>query len=309
MMDDSKKPDLQPSVAILIINWNGYALTKDCLESLKAIDYGNFKTVLVDNGSVDGSGEKLKNEFPEIELVASHENLGFTGGNNLGIKWALDRSFDYVLLLNNDTVVEPDFLQPLVLFLDQNKDYGATQPKIMFEGERDKIWNAGGGYLKILGMTKSIGIGQTDHGQFDQENDTPWITGCCMLVRSEVIREVGKLDERYFAYYEDVEWSLRIRKNGYRLRYLPQSKIFHVAGGSSKKAKTKEGIVPPVIHFYRTRNHLFLIRKHSDPISFVISLFYQTIRNIAFILYLGMRGRFKKVNAIVKGQVSGLFDK
>lgn len=308
-MNDTIKPDLKPAVAILIINWNGYALTKDCLESLKAIDYGNFKTVLVDNGSVDGSGEKLKNEFPEIELLASPENLGFTGGNNLGIKWALDHLFDYVLLLNNDTVVEPDFLDPLVSFLEQNPAYGAVQPKIMLEEERDKIWNAGGGYFKWLEMTWSVGIGKTDEGQFDQEKDTPWITGCAMLIRSAIIRKAGLLDNRFFAYYEDVEWSFRIKKSGFKLRYLPQSKIFHVAGGSSKKIKTKEGIVPPIIHYYRTRNHLFLIRKHANPLSFVLSLLYQTAKNASFILYLGLNGRFQKVKAILKGHVEGLFSK
>jgi GT2 family glycosyltransferase len=299
----------QPKVAIIIVNWNGYDLTKACLESLKILLYSNFKVVLVDNGSQDHSGENLKDEFPEIELISSTENLGFTGGNNLGIQWALHKDFDYVMLLNNDTIVEPDFLQPLVSFLEQNPDYGAVQPKIMFEKERNRIWNAGGGYFKWLGMSWSVGIGQEDHGQFDQEMDTPWITGCAILLRSDVIKQVGMLDDRFFAYYEDVEWSLRIIKSGYRLRYLPQSKIYHVAGGSSKKTKTKEGTVPPIIHFYRTRNHLFLIRKHTNPLSFVLSLLYQTVKNAAFILILAIRGRSKKVKAIIKGQFEGLFSK
>jgi GT2 family glycosyltransferase len=221
----------------------------------------------------------------------------------------LDHFFDQVLLLNNDTLVEPDFLNPLVSFLEQNPDYGAVQPKIMLEAERDKLWNAGGGYFKWLEMTWSIGIGKIDEGQFDQEKDTAWITGCALLVSSAAIRQAGMLDKRFFAYYEDVEWSFRIKKSGFRLRYLPQSKIYHVAGGSSKKIKTKEGIVPPILHYYRTRNHLFLIRNHSNPLSFVLSLFYQTLKNGAFILYLGLNGRFQKVNAILKGHYEGLFSK
>jgi GT2 family glycosyltransferase len=242
-------------------------------------------------------------------MLTSPENVGFTGGNNLGILWALDHSFDQVLLLNNDTLVEPDFLDPLVSFLVQNPDYGAVQPKIMFEAERDKLWNAGGGYFNLLEMTWSIGIGQLDARQFNQEKDTPWITGCAILVRSAVIRQAGMLDKRFFAYYEDVEWSFRIKKSGFKLRYLPQSKIYHVAGGSSKKVKTKEGVVPPILHYYRTRNHLFLIRSHSNPLSFVLSLSYQTLKNAAFILYLGLNGRFQKVNAILKGHYEGLFSK
>ena len=305
----SMDPNSPPKVAIILVNWNGYDLTQACLESLKELQYSNFQTVLVDNGSIDGSGEKLKTEFPAITLLTSPENIGFTGGNNLGIQWALDHSYDQVLLLNNDTLVEPDFLNPLVSFLEQNPDYGAVQPKIMFEAERDKLWNAGGGYFKGLEMTWSIGIGKIDEGQFDQEKDTPWITGCAILVRSAAIRQAGMLDNRFFAYYEDVEWSFRIKKSGFRLRYLPQSKIYHVAGGSSKKIKTKEGVIPPILHYYRTRNHLFLIRSHSNPVSFVLSLFYQTLKNGAFILYLGLNGRFQKVNAILKGHYEGLFSK
>jgi GT2 family glycosyltransferase len=305
----SKEPTTRSKVAIIIVNWNGYDLTKACLESLNELQYSNFQVVVVDNGSVDGSGEKLKTEFPDITLLTSPDNIGFTGGNNLGMQWALDHFFDQVLLLNNDTLVEPAFLDPLVTFLEQNPDYGAVQPKIMLEAERDKLWNAGGGYFKWLEMTWSIGTGQLDEGQFDQEKDTPWITGCAILVRSDVIRMAGMLDNRFFAYYEDVEWSFRIKKSGFLLRYLPQSKIYHVAGGSSKKIKTKEGIVPPIIHFYRTRNHLFLIRSHSNPLSFGLSLIYQTLRNAAFMLYLGFNSRFQKVNAILKGQYVGLFSK
>lgn len=296
-------------VAVIIINWNGYLLTKACLESLRKVNHPDFLIVLVDNHSKDDSGSMLKNEFPEIELVQSSTNLGFTGGNNLGMQWALDNSFEYVLLLNNDTVVEPDFLQPLVVYLDQNPGYGAAQPKIMFETERNRIWNAGGGYFKWLELTWSVGIGKIDEGQFDEEKDIHWITGCAILLRSVSIRKVGMFDDRFFAYYEDVDLSFRFKKLGYRLRYLPQSKIYHVAGGSSKKEKTKEGIIPPIIHYYRTRNHLFLIRKHANLLSFVLSLLYQSFRNTAFVLYLALKGRFKKARNILKGQYDGLFVK
>ncbi|WP_373524096.1 glycosyltransferase family 2 protein [Aquiflexum sp.] len=303
-------PKSHPSVAIIIVNWNGYALTQACLISLSKVSYKNFKVILVDNGSVDGSVPKLKSDFPDTAFIESKTNLGFTGGNNLGMKWALGKSFDNILLLNNDTLVEPDFLEPLIDYLNRNPSYAAVQPKIMFEKERNKIWNAGGGYFRWLEMSWSIGIGKEDLGQYQTEKDTKWITGCAILIRTKVIKEIGLLDERFFAYYEDVDWSLRMRKYGYSLRYLPQSKIYHVAGASSiKTIKTKEGTIPPIIHYYRTRNHLFLIRNHANPISFVLSLLYQTIKNAAFVLYLTMRGRFNKVKAILKGHYDGLFVK
>ncbi len=296
-----------PSVAIIIINWNGYELSKACLQSLGMVAYPNFKIILVDNGSEDGSGKALKTHFPEIELVESKTNLGFTGGNNLGIDEAFKRPIDYILLLNNDTLVDPDFLDPLVGFLENNPVYAAAQPKIRYAGEKDKIWNAGGGYFRCLEMTWSIGIGKMDTGQFEAEKDTPWITGCAFLVRADVIRELGSLDDRFFAYYEDVDWSFRMRKRGYKLRFLPQSKIYHEAGASSKKTPTPgEGVIPPIIHYYRTRNHLLLIRNHANAISFTLSLAYQTIKNLSFIIYLSLRGRYKKVKAIMNGQIDGL---
>lgn len=303
-------PKSHPSVAIIIVNWNGYALTHACLNSLSQVSYPNFKVILVDNGSVDDSVQKLKPQFPNTEFIESKTNLGFTGGNNLGMEWVLDRPFDHLLLLNNDTLVEPDFLEPLANFLKKNKGYAAVQPKIMYEKERNIVWNAGGGYFRCLEMSWSIGIGKEDTGQYQTEKDTNWITGCAILIRTKVIKEIGMLDERFFAYYEDVDWSLRMKKYGYRLRYLPQSKIYHVAGASSiKPIKSKEGTIPPIIHYYRTRNHLFLIRNHANPISFVLSLLYQTIKNAAFVLYLTMRGRFNKVKAIMKGHYDGLFVK
>lgn len=300
----------QPSVAIIIINWNNYDDSQKCLHSLKKCDYQNFKTIIVDNDSQDGSGSKLKSEFGEFaHFIFSDKNLGFTGGNNLGIDWILLHSFDYVLLLNNDTIVEPDFLSHLVLFLKKNSKYGAAQPKILLEGDRQKIWNAGGGYFKWLEMTWSIGSNQIDQGQFDEENDTFWITGCAMLVKTDVIKKVGKLDDRFFAYYEDVEWSFRIRKKGFKLRYIPKSIIYHVASGSSKKTKTKEGVIPPIIHYYRTRNHFLLIRNHSNLVSFILSLLYQIMKNAFFIIYLGSIGRFHKVRAILNGHYDGLVRK
>ena len=300
----------KPSVAIIVINWNGYELTKSCINSLQKITYANFSIVLVDNGSVDNSGERLKEEIPGLVYIQNEQNLGFTGGNNVGITYALDQRFDYVLLLNNDTVVEPDFLNPMISFLEDNPYYGAAQPKILYEGKRDTLWNAGGGYFKWLEMTWSIGIGQKDEGQFNQEKNTPWITGCCLLAKTSCIKQIGLLDDDYFAYYEDVDWSFRMREGGFRLRYIPSSVIYHVAGASSiSKQKTKEGIVNPVVHFYSIRNHLLLIRKHGNTLSFTLSLVYQSIKNLLFILFFIIRGRTEKAKAVCRGFKEGLFSK
>jgi GT2 family glycosyltransferase len=297
------------TVAIIVVNWNGFAFTKACLSSLRKINYPNFQVLLIDNASIRPEGEDLKREFPEIHLIQANSNLGFTGGNNLGIRHAMSQGFDYVLLLNNDTVVEPDFLDGLVHFLDINPSYAAVQPKIRFALDKNKIWNAGGGYFKPLEMSWSVGIGKKDEGQFDVARNIPWITGCAILVKSDAIREAGMLDEDFFAYYEDVEWSFRFRKKDLKLFYLPQSIIYHVAGASSKLKKTKEGKVSPIVHYLRTRNHLYLIRKHGTPFSFALSLIYQSLRNAAFVVFLLLRGRTKKAKAILAGHKMGLFGK
>ncbi len=297
-----------PSVAIILVNWNGYGLTKACLNSLSRLAYDNFSIILIDNGSEDASGQRLKSEFPEVIYLQNDQNLGFTGGNNVGITYALEHGFDYVLLLNNDTVVDPGFLTPMVSFLERNPQYGAAQPKILYEGRKDTLWNAGGGYFKWLQMTWSIGIGQKDEGQFDLEKDTHWITGCCFLVKQSCIREIGLLNEDYFAYYEDVDWSFRMREKGFRLRYIPSSVIYHVAGASSiARQKSKEGNVQPIVHFYRIRNHLFLIRRHGNVLSFTLSLIYQSVKNLLFTLFFITRGRMGKARAVCKGYKEGLF--
>jgi GT2 family glycosyltransferase len=299
----------EPSVAIILVNWNGYDLTKSCVKSLNHLTYTNFSVILVDNGSEDKSVERLKNEFPDLTYLQNKENLGFTGGNNIGILYALEKNFGYVLLLNNDTVAEPEFLEPMVAFLEKNPTYGAAQPKILFEGKRNTIWNAGGGYFKWLEMTWSVGIGEKDNGQFDREKDTPWITGCCFLVKTSCIRQTGLLDNGYFAYYEDVDWSFRMKKNGFRLRYIPTSVVYHVVGASSiSKQNTKEGVVSPIVHFYRIRNHLYLIRSHSQWMSFLLSLVYQSFKNLAFIFLFMVRGRTEKAKAVYKGYLDGLFN-
>lgn len=297
-----------PKVAIVILNWNGYELTRNCLLSLRNISFESYKIILVDNGSSDNSLIKLKEEFREVIYLSNKENLGFTGGNNVGVRYALEKEFDHILLLNNDTIVERGFLNPLVNFLESNSDYAAVQPKICYEGKRNIIWNAGGGFFKPLNMTWSIGAGKEDLGQFDKEFDTEWITGCAFMVKASYLNMVGLFDESYFAYYEDVDWSFRLKKAGGKLRYLPKSKIFHVVSASSKKKKGKEGVISPLVHYLRIRNHLFLTRSHSGNIAFAFSLIYQTVKMITFIGIMLVRGRFTKAKAILRGFMEGILN-
>jgi hypothetical protein len=297
------------SLAIILVNWKNYKDTEKCLSSLYKCVYHNFKIIVVDNESDPANSQDLKVQFPNIELLKSYENLGFTGGNNLGIKHAINQGADYVMLLNNDTIVENNFISPLLNHLEQNPKVGAVQPKIFLLNDPKTIWNAGGQLNSSIMTTSSIGHNETDHGQYESPQTLDWITGCCILLRSEVINNVGMLNEQFFAYYEDVDWSLRIRDYGWQLMIEPESIIYHKAGASGKsEIKSRQGTLSPIIHFFNIRNHLYLIRIHKSGISTLIPVFLVVGKSLLYMSYFAIRGRFSKLKAVAKGLVNGLFD-
>lgn len=296
-----------PSLAIVIVNWNSFDVTHNCLASLRAIDYPDYRVIVVDNGSNDGSGDKLKSKFPEIVLLKNEKNLGFTGGNNTGIEFALNEGFELVMLLNNDTIVTPDFASSLVAVLQQDLNIGAIQPKIMFNQEREVIWNAGSSFSKVWHLTKTIGMGEADKGAYDKQMEIPWVTGCCFLTKSSIIREVGKLDDRFFIYYEDTDWSFRIKKAGYKLVYEPSSKIYHEVGKSNDNRETfGEGNLSPFSHYVNIRNHIFIVRRYAKGFFFITSMLYQLYKLTGYSQYFLIRGRFKKLRASFRGFYHGL---
>ncbi|PWL30946.1 glycosyltransferase family 2 protein [uncultured Roseivirga sp.] len=247
-------PSYFPSLAIVIVNWNSYEVTANCLESLRFLDYPEFTVVVVDNGSEDDSGDRLMSSFPEITLLKNTENLGFTGGNNTGIQFALENDFELVMLLNNDTIVTPGLASLLVKRLVSDPDIGAVQPKILYNKERDVIWNAGGVFNSFLFISKTRGFNEKDRGQYDTSNKVDWITGCCFLTRSEIIKQIGLLDQKFFIYYEDSDWSFKIRKLGYKLVYDGSSIVYHEVGMSEENRKGhNEGNVSPFcpLHGYQ----------------------------------------------------------
>jgi hypothetical protein len=222
-----------PFVGIILINWNGLEDTVECLESLRHIDYPNYRIVVVDNGSEHDEAVLLKQRFPETTLIANPKNEGFAKANNQGIEWALAQGADYVLLLNNDTVVDPDFLSILMAYAEAEPCVGIVGPLIRYYGS-ERTWFAGGwinhltGLLGLRGKRRNYRL---YHGEPPREVD--FIVGCALLVRREVIEKIGLLDEAYFAYYEDCDWCLRARRAGYGVRLVPQSVIEHKKSASS----------------------------------------------------------------------------
>lgn len=215
-----------PRVAIIVLTWNGKSDTLGCLRSLRDVTYPNFWTIVVDNASSDGTVDAVRKDFPDVQVLVNGSNLRFSGGNNVGIFSACQSGAEYVLLLNNDTLVEPGFLEHLVRAA-QETGAGFVGPKIYYASDRRRFWYAGGRIEWWKGWISHVGVREEDHGQFDVRTDTDYVTGCCVLASREVVERVGVLDESYYIYGEDADWSIRGTRAGYRVIYEPLAVIYH----------------------------------------------------------------------------------
>jgi len=290
------------SVPIILVNWNGLEFTRACLASLEKVDYPDFQVILVDNASQNPEGKVLKEAFPKILLLENEQNLGFAGGNNVGIRKALEMGFSHIMLLNNDTEVEPDFLGKMMLIFSKNPKLGILQPMICFLDKPEIIWSAGGKWVSWLGRALTLGDRKALESYQPKSNQLDWATGCCMLLSREAILKAGFLNEQYFAYFEDVEWSLRIRKYGFEIGLVRDAKIYHEAGASSKKSHS-EGTLSASVFYYHVRNQFFLLRRQKARLSFI----YHLVRFKLWIFYFLIRGRFQKLKAVATGIKDGLF--
>jgi GT2 family glycosyltransferase len=251
----------RPHVAVVVLSWNGRDDTERCLHSLARVTYEPLTLVVVDNGSSDGSAEMVRSEFPETVLVENGANLGFAGGMNAGIHRALELGADAVVLLNNDTEVDPAFAEALVAAAQARPDAGALSAKIYFRDRPDHIWYAGARFDPRRGYNgRHVGYGEQDSARFAQVAETERACGAAMLVTREALDHVGLLDEDLFAYVEDAEWSLRARRAGYRVLVVPESRVWH--GVSS----TTGGEGSPRALYYSVRNLLVVCERYA-PLS------------------------------------------
>jgi GT2 family glycosyltransferase len=287
----------QKKVHIILLNWNNEEDTLECIESLEEINYGNYKIIIVDNGSETKSVLKIEKKYPEMKIIKNKENLGFAGGNNVGIKYAIEDGADYVLLLNNDTTVEEDFLEKLVEAGELDKENGLLGSKTNYHSEQNRIWFAGGKVSWMKNKGTHIGLDEIDQGQYDKIKEVDYLTGCCLLVKREVIEKIGVLEEDYFLYYEDTDFSLRAKNTGYKIMYIPKSKIYHKISRSTKPGSSS-------YIYYHTRNGLVMTKRNGSLLNKIILgphcifLFLKQIIKIIFIpqkrnwafAVLGIRG-------------------
>ncbi len=249
--------ETQPRISIVILNWNGVNDTLECIDSLNKITYKNYEIIVVDNNSEFTDTELLKSKLinEKVILIFNDKNLGFSGGNNVGIKEALTNNSDFILLLNNDTIVESDFLARLVDYASADQKVGIAVPKINYYSEPSRIWYAGGFISKIRGSGYTIGEGATDD-KYTKNKFVSFATGCCMLIKKDVINKVGLLDENYFLYLEDTDYSFRAIKSGFNIYYVSKSIIYHKVNA----ATAKDNSLLPI--YYTLRNRLYFARKN-----------------------------------------------
>lgn len=251
-----------PKVFIVVINFNGWPDTKECLESLGRVDYDNFEVILIDNASKEplDFARSVENKFDlKIKFISNAENLGFAGANNQGIKLVLENNADYVLLLNNDTTVEPDFLTKLVEEAENDESAGIFGPLIYFYDDHSKIWSAGGKITNNFTRGELIAYNEPDEGEYQTAEQVDYISGTCLLIKAEAIKKTGRISEDYFLYYEDTDWCLRAQKAGWRSIVVPAAKIYHKASQSAKEFSY------PYI-YYHSRNGLMFGERFGNKI-------------------------------------------
>ncbi len=243
----------KPLVSIITVNYNNTDVTADLLQSIGYLTYPNVEVIVVDNASKSSPVVTLQKTYPEVKIIMSPKNLGFAGGNNLGIKAARG---EYIFLVNNDTVLTPDILEGLVEIFDLYPDAGAVSPKFHYYHSPGTIEFAGYEEVNIFsGKNAMVGCRKKDYGQYDEISVTHYAHGGGMMVPASVIREVGLMPEMYFLYYEEFDWCEQIKRKGYQIYYQPKSLIYHKESMTVGKKSTLKT-------FYLNRNRILFMRRN-----------------------------------------------
>ncbi|MFD3000928.1 glycosyltransferase family 2 protein [Pontibacter toksunensis] len=251
-----------PLVSIISVNYNQASVTCEMLESLCQATYPNIEIIVVDNASPTDDPAIIEERYPTVKLLRSSSNLGYAGGNNLGIQQAKGK---YLLFLNNDTEVDPGFLEPLVELFESNPQAGVASPKIIYYGTDKLIQYAGSsGINPWTGRSKGIGSHEKDNGQYSVSRQTALADGAAMMVPKKVIDQVGVMPELYFLYYEELDWCEMIKRAGYTCHYVADATIYH-------KESVSVGKFSVLKTYYMNRNRLLFIRRNVKGWAFLTS--------------------------------------
>lgn len=285
-----------PEISFVIVNYNGINDTRELLKSMKCyLELLSYEVIIVDNGSVENEAIILSKDFPEHIVIRSNKNLGFAGGNNLGIKASSGR---YIMLINNDTLLIDDSICELMKMLERNPLIGAVSPKIYFKNPPKTIQFTGFTELtKITLRNRSIGYNELDTGQYETPKETAYTHGAAMMVRREVIEKVGLMPEIYFLYYEELDWCSQIKKKGFEIWYQPSALVIH-------KDSQSVGTESYLRFYYMTRNRILFALRNRKGLGKIMAVVYQLMVSIPTGMFRStMKGRFDLVKAYYRGTI------
>ncbi len=287
-----------PLVSIITVNYNQGKVTAELLRSLRGVTYPSVEIVVVDNGSPRENPDLLKEQFPEITLIKTGENLGFAGGNNAGIRVSKGK---YLMFLNNDTEVEPGFLEPLVGQLEKNPNIGMVSPKVKYFYKPAVLQYAG--FTRMNPYTvrnKGIGYMMPDSPQYNTIAETNYIHGAAMMLPQRVVEEVGLMPEIYFLYYEEYDWTEMVKRAGFKIYYQPESTVYH-------KESVTTGVESPLKTYYINRSRLIFTRRNIRGLALFISLFFQIFISLPknTLLFL-LKGQFGNTIAYLRAYLWNL---
>lgn len=281
-----------PFVYIVILNFNSYEDTIECINSIKKVTYPNYKIVVVDNDSKDNSVKVLRDKYPELSILVSNENLGYASGNNIGIKYALEENAEYICVLNNDVVVEKNFLEPLIKIFEVDNKIGMVGPCICEYSNRDKV-QAMGAYINLY---RGLAMGQCEGADYSSIKnklfDVDYLGGACFIVKAEVFKNIGLIPENYFLFYEETEFCLNAKRKGYNLICVYDSKVYHKRSATISK-------YTGLSYFFLNRNRIVFMRRNANFIKKLIFFFYIIAETIGRIII--RREPFKLVKYYING--------
>ena len=282
-----------PLVSIVILNYNTIEVTCEFIESTKKLTYPNFEIILVDNASKHDPTEIISSRYPEVILIVNKINLGFSGGNNVGI---MESKGSFYFIVNNDTEVTPDLLERLLEPFAMDASIGVVSPKIRYFSSPKVIQYAGFTEVNpFTGRNRLIGEKELDMGQHDTPGFTAYTHGAAMMVKKEVVDKVGLLPDLFFVYYEELDWSAHIRRAGYKIYYQPKALVYH-------KESVSIGKESPLKVYYQNRNRILFMRRNSNRLQFAFFVvFLITVIVPKAIIVYSLRGQFIHLKNFFKG--------
>lgn len=287
---------MKERISVILVNYNGGAYNQACIESiLKSKTSCDLQVIIVDNASTDDSLAELKKNWKDnvkVQIVELDNNYGFAKGNNEGIKRALEQETKYVLLLNNDTVIEADAIERMVL--SQKKTNSIIVPKILYADNPEIIWCAGGKFSPFIKKSFHVGMNQKNGVKYNNSQFCTFANGCCILLSKEIIEKIGLLDEQFFLYYEDNEYSLRAHKNNVAIWYCAEAVVFHKVNGATK------GNEKPANAYYITRNWLLCNKMYLGR-RFGLFCCYFFVNRFAWAIIWLLQGKPQMIEAMLKG--------